>query len=699
MKQRIVSHLLIVTIIASLCLSGAITRVSADQPSTYSDIYWGDIKDYVESLTPSNTNNWSYNCNQFFSFADDFIGEYEGPDPLVYCLWDSDGSILLGVFSGNNQSNTGNYYAFNWLNYSTLTTDNQTVDRSVSIRMILYYDHSSNNGYLIQSGLPSSGVGMRATAAFNFSSPNYTDSIPSVYNFNVVGRKTYVSRDIVSANKNFESNIGPDWGMNQNISATPLVLSFSMISFSLGERKYIAIQDQSLMNQFNTESDEYWTELYFNLQYANDPNAEIINMILFYDDFVRLNGIQYFVPELNNVQNNEVLAFEITNYVNADQNGAAPYTIMDSFQLIGFGETAGGGSYSYIIGQSESVLRFNVPDEPKESDSQEDAWQKFAELLSTYNNQHIVPENLPEYFFGENGGKLYPCTITMSSLLYTSGNNTPQVTAPNINTISWGFGPSYSGSMYKFDLMDVVIIPNNVQSVYQIRYFYDDTLSSGDPTDPLDGTYSFIDYFEYQNLMNEFDVILIVPEDYNILHGASGYLGYTGSGSQGIQYTSNALTANILNGFCFVTKRAIQKQQLYNFNEGIDTFYDSWVQYLNKRDDWDDSWLIWASSTFDMLNSIDGRLGRIGNILDSIAAWNVGDFMADIVGSLERIADNTSESDHGHWYDSLWAFVIQFVPTDNDFSAGINEIEDTWDDLPLLSPVSPAPTYPVLPGE
>lgn len=687
--RKHIARILLVTVMASIIFIGAITRSFADQPSSYSEIYWGDIKEYVESLTPSNTNSWSYYCNQFFSYADDFIGEYEGPDPLVYCLWDSDGSILLGVFSGNNQSNTGNYFAFNWLNYSTLTTDNQTVDRSVSIRMILYYNNSSNSGYLVQSGLPSSGVGMRATAAFNFSSPIYADSIPSVYNFNVSGRKIYVSRDIVSANKNFESYIGPDWGMYQNISATPLVGSFEMTKFYLGSSAYIAIKDQSIMANF------YPVEGYFYyLTYdVSIDNQDPIHSFAGLASFTRLDSsVSMFVPDVYDY-NYWIYALNFEDVLNE-----SVYVKMDNFKIYSHDESEGGAIITNLVYESSSVLEWNSPNQPKEPDPKESAWEKMAEFLDNYNTNHVVPENLPEYFFGENGGKLYPCSIQMSSLIYGS-NNQGNPATPGINTISWGFGPSFNGSMYNFDLMDVVIVPNN-GTVFSIRYFYDDLLGNGS----LSGTYTYVDLFDYNNLLSQFDIILIVPNDIGILHeltGNSGMapIGYTGSGSEGIQYTSDALIYNKLDGFAFITQRAIQKQQLYNFNNGIDKLYKLEVDYIESEDLWKDSFLLWSASIFDMLNSLDGRLGRIGDILDSIAAWNVGDFMADIVGSLERIAENTSENDtHGHWYQSIWDFISQFLPTDSQFSNGLQSIYDISDDIPALPTISPVLTLPPLPG-
>ena len=155
-----------------------------------------------------------------------------------------------------------------------------------------------------------------------------------------------------------------------------------------------------------------------------------------------------------------------------------------------------------------------------------------------------------------------------------------------------------------------------------------------------------------------------------------------------------------MSGFAFITKRAIQKQMLFNFNDGITKTYKLMCDYIENRDKWNDSFLLWSASVFNMLNSIDGRLKKLDDIYNLLFNLNLDSILSDIASKLDEIANNTAadDSDLQPWYQSLWDFVNQFLPSDEEFAAGLNAIVDIGDELPAIPTLSPVITLPPLPG-
>lgn len=198
-----------------------------------------------------------------------------------------------------------------------------------------------------------------------------------------------------------------------------------------------------------------------------------------------------------------------------------------------------------------------------------------------------------------------------------------------------------------------------------------------------------------------YDVILVVSDPNQYIHDPGKNYVYTGDSDLGFQYTDLPLNdTHDLHGFAFVTKKALQKQLLFNFNDGITKSYDLMCQYIEKRDLWDNAFLEWTTTLFTQWQTLDGRLSENGPIYKLLFSWNLGDTLSDIATKLGQIANNTApdDSDLHPWYQSLWDFVNQFLPTDLEFSAGLDAIEQIGDELPAIPTLSPVITLPPLPG-
>ena len=104
-----------------------------------------------------------------------------------------------------------------------------------------------------------------------------------------------------------------------------------------------------------------------------------------------------------------------------------------------------------------------------------------------------------------------------------------------------------------------------------------------------------------------FDVVLVVDDPDNLLSTLLSDRIFTGSNDMGFKYSESALNSHVMQGFAFVTKKAIQKQMLMNFNNGITKTYKLMSDYIENRDSWDDSFLMWSASVYNMLDTINGN--------------------------------------------------------------------------------------------
>lgn len=678
MKQGIMKKtaiLLIITLMAGVLCALATIRVFAS-PGDDGDLYSDDLREYFLSLKPAQENQ----INQFFDLLDTALNE----DYNYYAAASkNDGDWIISIYGASNLNNK-TWYSFSSGSYNGISRQPYVNDTNVNRIAYLYYngtltfDFSNANKYTtINQGF--------------WVSPSYAGYCiyPSTYNNN--SYDMFSSRDIGSGNGGFTFSANFFAG-----SPEPEILPFTMVQFQIGDRHFITLQDQSLFANFDpvTEDGEYFWELKYNNNFPEDNDA-VYPVTILWSMLYRLSAdLAQYVPNIQNV-GYFLYAYEITDLV---QSGV--YFTIDSGEIWSVYTTEGGGRTDTLLYQSDSALTFNSPYEPEEPSQQDQAWVNYTNYYNTYNTTHVIAEQLNEFLSGSEGLNVYPAYLQVPSMFMDQNGNVPQYTS-GIRYFTWHYSPDFDTPGINFDLMDVCIIGldeshSENDEVWRIFYFKDSTLNF-----PRDELFKY----SWDQIIEAFDIVLVVPEIFNGVtydmdpfwyHNSSGISqiqGFCGSGSQGITYGSFENNFNVYHCYSFVTKKALQKQMLFNFNDGITKTYQLMCDFIDKRGDWDDSFLLWSASIFQQLDSCNGKLNDIKNaIIDLNAVVNA---IKDAVNkiALDPDPDNTSP-----WYLSLWNFINQFEPSNDQISDAIDLLDDNLDDIPLLPALTPVPALPTLGG-
>lgn len=468
----------------------------------------------------------------------------------------------------------------------------------------------------------------------------------------------------------YSPNLYEEWGPPD----PPVVQYFDLIRFQLGSRTYLTTSDQAMIRSINPDTDGYFFYLGYML------NEEDTLLTVKYSDLQVIKGAEYMISEqLVNISPIGVYCYDITDLE------------YDSFFYAKIIGDWYGDAYAFYEADN---LPIDTPAGPGDVvQPYDEAWEHIINYYNTYNTTHVVPQNLGDTLFGLTGSQTFACWVSLPYDLIPSGT-----TDPTLETIQWGFNdldPSID-----FSLMDVLVFPAGAAESL-VEYYYNVN---------FDPSMVQIDRFSFGNLLNMYDVIIVVDSEWDgvslnpfVVSEAGGFLhrAFTGLSQGGMDFVDRATSPWFENqtyhGFCFITKKAIQKQQLYNFNDGITKTYDLMVQYIDKRDSWDDSFLLWSSSVFDMLNSLDGRLSKIEWFLTGDI--KLSDYLNNILDKLDNLVNNTSvdEVEPDSWYASLWRFVKRFDIQDSTFANWLDDLDDFYDDLPDLPEVQPTiipfPTY------
>lgn len=468
----------------------------------------------------------------------------------------------------------------------------------------------------------------------------------------------------------YSPNLYEEWGPPD----PPDVQYFDLIRFQLGSRTYLTTSDQAMIRSINPDTEGYF--FYLGYMFNDEDTLLTVN----YSDLQVIKGAEYMISDqLENISPVGVYCYDITDLV------------YDSFFYAKIIGDWYGDAYAFYAAAN---LPIDAPAGPGDIvQPYDEAWEQIISYYNTYNITHVVPQNLGDTLFGITGSQCAACWVSLPYDLIPSGT-----TDPTLETIQWGFNdldPSID-----FSLMDVLVFPAGAAESL-VEYYYNVN---------FDPSMVQIDRFAFGNLLNMYDVIIIVDPEWDgfslnpfVVSEAGGFLhrAFTGLSQGGMDYVDRATSPWFENqtyhGFCFITKKAIQKQQLYNFNDGITKTYDLMVQYIDKRDSWDDSFLLWSSSVFDMLNSLDGRLSKIEWFLTGDI--KLSDYLNNILDKLDNLVNNTSvdEVEPDSWYASLWRFVKRFDIQDSTFANWLDDLDDFYDDLPDLPEVQPTiipfPTY------
>lgn len=664
--SRIIAFGLILCMMAGVLCALAVPRAKAN-PGDKTDLYAEDLREYFLELKP----NQAAQTNQFFNLLDTALN----PDNNYYvCALFNDGDWLISIYSSGNLS-MSTWYSYNQgSNWNGISRQPYSQNINAVKYAYLFYDGTLSYSF------SQTQIGLTGPIAFDFNNPytslNY-NAFPNTYNLALYN--VFTSRDIGSGSAGFT--------MTRNFFAgerPPEYIQFTMQSFKLGERWFLTINEQDAFS-YLPGIDEYFGVWYVNFSWDTEPDSN--GYPILWENIICIPNGEYFIQGLSNVAAVGVYAYDITEFV-------SEFTSFDvgGGHIVGYGD-AGESTYSYLIGISNS--NFTISAESNgQPDSYTETYNNWYNYVNNYPTSAVVPENLGEVLYGVSGTKSYPVTVSVPLSIIQEKHAS---VLDGRGYFRYHFALN-NNSALNYDLLDVCVcsaetLLSDVLNVpYQLRWWYDDSLNP---------QYATIKDLRFNELFDMYDVILIVSDPEHFIHSSARNYVYTGDSDLGFQYSESALVDQYsLSGFAFVTKKALQKQLLFNFNDGITKTYDLMCQYIEKRDLWDNSFLEWTTTLFTQWQTLDGRLSENGPIYKLLLGWDLSHFLSDIASKLGEIANNTApdDSDLRPWYQSLWDFLNQFVPSDLEFSAGLDAIQDMSDELPLIPVLSPGPTLPPLPG-
>lgn len=679
--RRFIAYILIASLSLGVFASGLsvmFNHAKADSPSDYV-LYWDDFKsEMLQLATPT---QYTY---QMLSLLNEVESYWENSSFNVFIMTDGIGNwsflSLLRTngtgFMGSGWNNPTEYQltsgawpsyfreegtfcyyngSFRWCNDSSTNISNPSARRS-----IIDFETSGN--------------------------PDVFYCTP--FEFNAAGWKCYSLRGISSGNANGYSMPG---NMEEG-SAPPTYVEFNVVVFYLGERRYFSFLEQDIFRDMMPDHMDYMLGILH--------DNEDMSALYTWEDVTLLPGAENFVNvQFSNVSPAGVYGIDITD---------KDWVVLDVVSLISFDSDLN-ASYAGVGVNCPYRIPL-TPGEDGTSDSYTQSWSTFYSYYDTYNNTHIVPETLAETLFGINGSKLYPCSVSVPRDVYNHSGENDGTSFADIHTWQWWFA-SRSDLGINFELLDTVIISYSSTGEYSLVYYYSDSLNV---------PFQYVQNVSFSRLTELFDVIIIVPDSKGCLIGNTWWkstlssicsilninpagsllnsLAISGSSSLGVEYVSSRPEENarVLDGFCIVTHKAIQRQQLYVFNDGITKTYKLMSDYIDKRGDWEDSFLAWTASLFAQWQTLDGHLSDIYNLLYSL---DLRSWLDDIQTKLDRLIENTSEDDTDHvWYTSLLLWVIQFKPTEQNFVTSLDNYDDIWDDVPLLPEPSTVPLLPTIGG-
>lgn len=670
--KTLMSCFLTVTLMASV-LAGAISvtcsPAKANGSAASGDAYLDDIYDYLVSTAAFNTTT----LTQWFEYVNGIV-ENDSPDYFVVAL-EEGGSWLITVYQFRWDVSQRSLYTF-YTSYNSVSgvswfgnsNSNWNYCEFNRVARLKYVD---GWGYC---DLNSASVSLYETQAYTWVKNQTSTSdyaVPSYYEYSRSGRNVYCS-------KAFSSGQNSSYSYSVNLFAGSATVYFDLGVFWLGTRQYLSILQQDLMRDLDPEHLND-AELIVYLYAAGEGDYKTFS----YDDVTLIPGDWQFFVNLNftNVSPMGLYVIDITGNDWDIITGAEIYD-SDSFPD------------PYAISDSRIEMNQGVPGTDGTPDSYTQSFNYFAEYVNNYNQTHVIPESLAETLFGVEGGKLYPVTVSEPSNVAATRNDGALVDG-NLYTFQWAMTePNHLG--YNYELYDVVIIPSNYAGYFGLVYFYDASLNPA---------YQFVDRVSFDSLLNSFDCIIIVPDDAGTLEDNTwwqqlvpssmrGDMAVGGTSSLGVEYV-DTVSGNEFQGFMIVTKKAIQKQQLYVFNDGITKTYKLMSDYIDKRGDWEDSFLAWTASLFEQWQTLDGRLSSIYSLLFDL---HLSDWMVDISSKLDQIVNNTGEFEWNFWYMSLFSWVNQFKPDNSDFAAGLQQYDNNWEEFPELPAPSTIPLLPTIGG-
>lgn len=652
--RRYIAYILVTVLCLGVIAPGLLgvfpNIAKADLPSGY-NLYWDDFKSRCNGLT-----NDEYELgylNVFFNYVE---LNWDESTFNVFIIEDTAGNFSAMMCK---RTNGNGFYGSGWTNPAEYQLTFGTYPSYIKLQGYIRYYAASGTLMCRTSidGSNDSTVARRAAVDLSSSSINPSTLYCTPFEWTQAGWKCYSLHGLNQGNT-------AGYSMPANIlegSDVPPVEEFNLLTFYMGQQLFITSSKQLLMARMDPETADYD----FTVGFSKIEGLDVVTQYFDFSDTSRIQ-IEYPGDVVNSIVDTipagGIYAINISGIVSQGYD-----QIFDAMFV----------SFEDDIKYGQAV---NVPinfktEEEQETENNVNTWNTFNEYKNTYNTTHVIPENLAQWLFNAEGSLMIPVSVNVPGNIWDDNHGSALVN----HVWKWG-GVAAEEKGFNYSLYDTVIVGTSIIDSFTtgyigVRYFYDDTL------DPM---YQFVNLMHFDEILDSYDLIIIVPDDEGSLseNGTGAPVGYCGSYSGGVVYESDYTVGNTVQGFAIITEKAIQKQMLWNFNDGFTKLYQLEVDYIDSEDKWKDSFLLWSSSVFYAIDSLGGKL-------DSLITK-----LGNIEGKLDRLIQNTSEEESSYWFISLWNWVVQFNPSDNDFANSLQQYDNNWNNMPSLPPPSPLPMLP-----
>lgn len=646
MKQRCLSIFLSVTLMASVivgAISVSISTVKADDPSGYT-LYWEDFKDEMLQLAIQTTY-----LSQMIAILNEIDSYWDDPAFNVWIMKDPDGNIsLLSLYRRNGTGFCGS----GWTTPEYQLTSGAYPSLFRQESSFVY--SNGNFRWCSDVSVNISGTTAR-TSIIDLETNGSVDSFYCTpFEFNASGWKCYSLRTMVSGNAN-------GYTMPANIVegyAPPEYLEYDVVTFYLGERLYFTFKEQDIFREIEPDHLDY--TLVVEHDSLEDP------ILYTWENVTLLPNAQNFLDiGLTDVSPAGVYAIDITN---------SGWIVIDLAIIVEFDADLNAETMGYALNTPYRIGDENPePGTDGTPDSYTEVWNNWNTYITNYPNSPIVAQDLVPQFYNTQAASCKPCEVAIPDSLWNARSS---VTSFGQDIFEYHF-PLVSEPMYNYELFDVCVLSRQgiitgdiLEWDYTLKWWYSDT-SNPKSTKIQDLNFSV--------LMEMFDIIIVVDDPELVLMDSDDFdIVYTGDYEYGFTYSSNGFMQDaVLYGFAFVTEKAVQKQLLFNFNDGIRKSYDLMEQYIDHRQAWDNSFLEWTTALFTQYQTLYGKLDDIYSILFT---WD--GLLKNISNRLDQIAENTSEDDPGYWFISFYNWVKRWEPSNSDFANWVDSWDDFTDDIP-----------------
>lgn len=674
--RRYIAYILVTVLCLGVIAPGLLgvfpNIAKADLPTGY-NLYWDDFKSRCNGLT-----NDEYELgylNVFFNYVE---LNWDESTFNVFVIEDTSGNFSAMMCKRTN--GTG-FYGSGWTNPAEYQLTFGTYPSYIKMQGYIRY-YAASGTLMCRTtidGSNDSTTARRSALDLSSSSINPATLYCTPFEWSQAGWKCYSLHGLSQGNT-------AGYSMPANILAgsdVPPVEEFNLLTFYMGQQLFITSSLQHLLSQMDPEK----MDTVLTVGFTKIEGLEVVTQ---YFDFSYTSLIQIEYPgDVVNSINDTIPDFGIYA-INISGIVSQGYDQIFDAMFVSFED-------DIKYGQAVNVPINFKTEEEQETENNVNTWSTFNEYHNTYNTTHVIPQSLGDALFGLNGSQIYPCNVMVPLSVW---NNSPDhdggTSFGNIYTWLWWFPLIPNNLGFNYNLLDTIILSESSTGEYSVVYWYDDKLTN---------KFLKVKDQSFTDILQEFDCIIIIPDDDGCLRASTWWrdtlaticsrlgidtssllnaLAMCGSSSLGVEYVEERPEemTHILQGYALLTPKAIQKQLLWNFNDGITKLYQLEVDYIDSEDKWKDSFLLWSSSVFYAIDSLGGKL-------DSLITK-----LGNIEGKLDRLIQNTSEEESSYWFISLWNWVVQFNPSDNDFANSLQQYDNNWNNMPSLPPPSPLPMLP-----